>query len=95
MAKITFLPSKKTLNVEPKTNLMNAIIEAQLPIGSSCGGEGICAKCIVKVIKGNENLSKPNANEKKLIQREKLNPTTRVSCQIKVLGDVEITTGYW
>lgn len=95
MAKITFLPSKKIIEVPAKTNLMNAIIQAELPIGSSCGGEGICAKCIVKVVKGIENISKPNPTEKKLIAREKLEENIRISCQTKVLDDVSITTSYW
>lgn len=95
MAKITFEPSKKSIVVPAKTNLMNAIIEANLPIGSSCGGEGICAKCFVQVLKGAENLSKSNPIEKKLLSREKMASDMRISCQTKVLGDVTITTGYW
>jgi 2Fe-2S ferredoxin len=95
MAKITFIPSGKSIQVPLKTNLMNAIIQADLPIGSSCGGEGICAKCFVKVLKNPENLSKMNPIEKKLIEREKLGPGIRISCQTKVLGDVTLTTGYW
>jgi len=74
---------------------MGSIIEAGRPIGSSCGALGICAKCVVEVVQGMENLSKPNPNERKLQEREKLAPSIRISCQTKVLGDVSVKTTYW
>jgi ferredoxin len=92
---VTFLPEKKTLEVKAGTNLMTAIIEAGLPIGSSCGALGICAKCFVEVVKGIENLSKPNPNEIKLLKRENFEPHIRIACQTKIKGDVSVTTSYW
>jgi 2Fe-2S ferredoxin len=95
MPVITFAPENKRLEVSRGTNLMTAILKADLPIGSSCGAAGICAKCFVIVIEGMENLSKPNPIERKLLEREKYGPNMRISCQTKVLGPVTITTSYW
>ncbi|MDZ4677428.1 MAG: 2Fe-2S iron-sulfur cluster-binding protein [Oligoflexia bacterium] len=92
---ITFAPENISIEVSKGTNLMTAIIKAELPIGSSCGAIGICAKCFVRVIQGMENLSKPNPIEKKLLEREKYNTDIRISCQAKILGPVTITTSYW
>jgi 2Fe-2S ferredoxin len=93
--KIHFDSFEKEIEVPIKTNLMKAIIDAELPIGSSCGGAGVCTKCLIEVIEGANNLSKPNALEQKLAEKEKLNADIRVSCQVKVLGDIRIKTGYW
>jgi ferredoxin len=94
MPRITF-SDKTFIEVPAKTNLMAAILQAERPIGSSCGAIGICARCFVKVVSGMENLSKPNPIEQKLLAREKFAPDMRISCQAKVLGDVSVTTSYW
>jgi ferredoxin, 2Fe-2S len=95
MFDVVFMPEKRSVRVTRGTNLMSAILQADLPIGSSCGAAGICARCFVKVIEGMENLSKPNANERRLLEREKFGENIRISCLTKVLGPVKITTSYW
>jgi len=68
---------------------------SEIPIGSACGGQGLCASCKVTVVSGQKNLSRPNDRELELSERNHLAKDERISCQIKVLGDVEITTNYW
>jgi len=94
MPRITFSDGT-FIDVPRGANLMSAIIRAGKPIGNSCSAIGICAKCFVTVVEGNENLSKPNPIERKLLEREKLSTNTRISCQAKVLGPVKVTTSYW
>lgn len=95
MVKVTFMPSGKTIEVKPRTNLMQAIIDADLPIGRSCNAQGICTKCLVIVHEGAENLSAPNILERKLKEKEKFADNMRVSCQTKILGPITISTTYW
>ena len=95
MPTITFMPFGKKFDVSAGTNLMAAIIQGELPIGSSCGGVGVCTKCLVTILEGAENLSPPNPIEQKLAKRENLQPGVRVSCQTKVLGSITITATYW
>ena len=95
MATITFMPFGKKLDVPVGTNLKAAITQAELPIGSSCGGVGVCTKCLVTILEGSENLSQPNSIERKLVVRENIEPGIRVSCQTKVKGPVTITATYW
>lgn len=85
----------QSFEVERGVNLMKALLEAGRPVASSCGGEGICAKCKMSVVQGAQNLNPPNEQEHLLKEREGLALQERISCQCVVLGDVEIDTKYW
>lgn len=74
---------------------MKGLLEAGTAVASSCGGEGVCAKCVVRVNKGQENLSKPQELENDLSEIHGFMKIERVSCQVSVLGDIEIDTDYW
>ena len=52
MPKITFQPSGKTIDVKSGTELLDAARKADLKINSSCGGEGTCGDCVVRIISG-------------------------------------------
>lgn len=74
---------------------MQSLLDAGLPVASSCGGEGVCSKCKIKIISGNENLSKPNDTELVLKEQNSVSKDYRISCQVEVLGDVTVDAGYW
>ncbi len=95
MPTITFKPSGKTAVVMENANLMIAALRAGLPVGSSCSGQGICNKCVMKIETGGANLSAPGPLEQALKERENFADAQRVSCQSKVLGDVTVSTTYW
>ena len=86
---------KLPISVEKGTNLMKAVMDAGAPVASSCHGEGVCAKCRMQIIDGMQNLSAPNETELYLKERNKLDATFRISCQVQVLGDVTIDASYW
>jgi 2Fe-2S ferredoxin len=85
----------KKFEVKEGKNLMQSLVDEGLPVGSSCGGAGVCTKCLIKVIAGDDHLSRPNDIEKKLVKREKIDSTYRVSCQVEVYGDITVTADYW
>lgn len=95
MPKVNFLKSKPAIEVELGANLMQALLSHDIPVASSCKGDGICAKCRVKVLEGAKNLSP--ATEIEIIRRDQLDfdRAERMSCQAQVLGDVRIDTSYW
>lgn len=95
MPKISFVKKYKPLEVETRTNLMANLRQAGIPIASSCDGDGICAKCKVRVLKGTENLNPPTIHELDKFNRQIISKDERLSCQLDVLGDVEIDTDYW
>jgi ferredoxin len=92
---ITFLPSRKSIEVEAGTSLYDAATRAGLPVASSCSAEFICGKCNMRVVAGEANVSAQTEPERRLLRREKQPETDRISCQALVEGDCSVTTRYW
>lgn len=96
MATISFAKkNKNSISVPEKSNLMKALLEAQIPVASSCHGDGICSQCRLTITQGAAHLSAPNDTEKFLAEKFVLKPNQRISCQVVVLGDIEIDASYW
>ena len=76
-------------------NLMASLLEAGIPVASSCHGDGVCGKCRVLVVSGAENLSAANETELFLREQHQIKKDFRVSCQTQVLGNVCIDATYW
>ena len=49
--RIRFLPFEIEVVVEEGASLLDTIRQVNLPIKSSCGGEGTCGECNVKILK--------------------------------------------
>lgn len=47
--KITFRPSGQTILADSGTSILDAAASAGIRITSSCGGKGICKKCVVEI----------------------------------------------
>ena len=106
MAKITFVKEKKTIDVEPGTNLRKAALEngIQLYWGPhavvNCLGFGQCGSCRVLITKGEDQVSKPGLWERFRILTGPLlffwrighERSLRLACQCRVNGDVEVET---
>lgn len=75
--------------------LMEALLKANVPVASSCHGDGVCGKCRVQVHSPQNLLSEKNDLEKFLLEKFQMKEHERVSCQCRVLGSVEIDTTYW
>ncbi len=86
---------KDELQVEVGANLMKVLLAAGIPVASSCGGDAVCAKCVLQVLEGAENLSPINVDEGFLAEIGKVPKNCRVSCQTEVLGDISIDARYW
>jgi 2Fe-2S ferredoxin len=96
MPEIRFHKNKKSpISIEKGANLMQALLAADVPVSSSCHGDGVCAKCRIEVIEGAENLSEANEIELDLKQRNKIADNFRISCQTSVMGDILIDAAYW
>ncbi|MCB0368604.1 MAG: (2Fe-2S)-binding protein [Bdellovibrionales bacterium] len=100
MAKVSFNSKKSLLNNQPievqkDESLMFELLRAGLPVASSCHGDGVCAKCRVTILKGLENVLPESPLEASLRERNNLKENERLSCQMKLTGDIEIDTNYW
>lgn len=95
MPQIRFVKGQSPIDVEVGANLRQSLLRAGLPVASSCGGDGICAKCHIKILSGANNLSEESDFEVGLRERNNIDRGRRISCQTKVLGDITVDASYW
>lgn len=76
-------------DVEPGDNLRNYLRAQGQEVKSSCGGHGVCADCVVKVISG-ENLPPLTKSEEKLLGNVFFLTKERLSCQLCPTSDIEV-----
>lgn len=95
MPKVKYGKNQKVVEVAQGANLFHALNDLGVPVASSCGGEGVCVKCMVKVIEGKENLSPEGDLETDMKEIHDVPPGHRMSCQTEVNGDITIDTDYW
>lgn len=81
-----------TFDVEPETNLMNALIGVGLPVASSCHGDGVCSMCRMKIT---GKTRPPEEFEINCLKRNKAAEGERLSCQVSVIEDITVETKYW
>lgn len=92
---ISFQKNRPSMEVPSGSNLMEVLLNVDIPVASSCHGDGVCAKCKIIITEGAEHLSKPNDLEEFLKERHKIPAGVRLSCQVQVHGDIKIDTTYW
>ncbi len=93
--RVTFKPLTITTETRPDETILDAARRAGAPLGNSCGGVGVCARCRVTVVEGAEQLSPPTSIEARVSERRGLASDERLACQAVVVGDCVVTTTYW
>lgn len=84
------------VHVDGSKSLMGHLLAAGLPVASSCGGEGVCAKCRLHVYEIDRNATTPKKSlEKLLLTKNQAESDERISCLTKVLGTIEVDADYW
>lgn len=91
--RVRFEPSGTTVHVATSTSLFQAVITADLPIASSCGADGMCGKCGLRLLSG--TLPTPSARELRVAKANRVDPSHRLSCMVEVNGDLVVTADYW
>jgi ferredoxin, 2Fe-2S len=92
---VRFLPSGRTLRLRPGTNLLEAARAAGLPIAQACSGEGLCARCAVLVLRGDDGIAPETERENQAKQRNRVAAELRLACQVVPTADVDVTASYW
>ena len=92
---VTFTPLGTTAEARENETVLDAARRAGAPLGNSCGGIGICARCRVRVVAGAENLASPTSVELRVSRERGLASDERLACQAVVVGECEVTTAYW
>lgn len=92
---VTFTPLGRTESAKENETVLDVARRAAVPLGNSCGGVGVCARCKVRVIAGGENLTPPTAIEIRFGTARGFAEDERMACQAVVTGECEVTTTYW
>jgi uncharacterized 2Fe-2S/4Fe-4S cluster protein (DUF4445 family) len=85
--KVTFLPDKKVIEVDEGVFLIEAAEKAGVYLNSLCGGEGVCGKCRVQIVKGH---AKVNGNSVAFFTKEEIEKGYVLACQTPVKQDLEV-----
>ena len=91
MPKVKFMPQNVELEVLAGESVLDAARRAGLYVKSICNGVPACAECRVKILEGNRNLLPPSFKEKNLIGSAYFVDGSRLSCQLKPLGDITVS----
>jgi ferredoxin len=92
---VTFSPLGKAAAAKEDESVLDVARRAGVPLGNSCGGVGVCARCKVRVVAGAENLSPPTSIELRFGTARGFAADERMACQAVVKGECEVTTTYW
>jgi ferredoxin len=92
MPTVTFGPTGKAIEVDKDTNILRMSIRYEGSVPYKCGG-GICGTCKVKIVDGQDNVSKVMKKEINKLGQEKIDEGFRLACQTFVTGDVTLDWG--
>ena len=91
--RVLFQPQNISVEIMPGMTLLEAAHQANLPVGNSCGAEGTCGRCGLRIVSG--RLPPPTPRENHVAQANRLDTGLRLSCMVQPMEDVEITADYW
>ena len=91
MPKVRFLREQIEVEIAPGETILQAAKRAGAPEGDRCGGVCACSTCHVYVSKGFDALSEIEDEEFDILDKAfDVRPSSRLGCQAKVHGDVEV-----
>jgi uncharacterized 2Fe-2S/4Fe-4S cluster protein (DUF4445 family) len=85
---IDFEPNGRRVPGKDGDTILEAAQQAGIMLNVTCGGEGICGHCVVRVMAG--AVSAPNVNEETELGAEQTREDWRLACQTHILGDVRV-----
>ncbi|MCF8130115.1 MAG: ASKHA domain-containing protein [Deltaproteobacteria bacterium] len=88
--RVTFLPLGREVRVSQKTSLLNAALDAGVPVDSVCGGKGVCGKCRGRILEGDPGAV--SSAEKRFLDQKELKEGMVLLCQRSVSADLVVET---
>jgi uncharacterized 2Fe-2S/4Fe-4S cluster protein (DUF4445 family) len=85
--RVTFLPSRKFIDVDEGTSVLEASQRADVFVNNLCGGEGVCGECRVQILKGDFQSSDRLSA---FFSQGELDKGYVLACQTKIRGDLEV-----
>lgn len=83
-------PDGTRVRVPRGASVLEASRFGGIPHASSCGGQGRCSTCRVRVLRGLDALPAPEPDEARLLARVKAEPDVRLACRLRPTGDVAV-----
>jgi 2Fe-2S ferredoxin len=94
--KIAWPQLGRTIEAWDGQSILDAAIEADIPLDHACGGFCACTTCHITIVDGLEKLSPMDEQEKERLEgRESVTPASRLGCQTRVHGDVSVKIPGW
>ena len=91
MPKVRFLKENIEIEVPDGSSILDAARKSGAPQGDRCGGVCACSTCHVYVTKGFDSTSEIEDEEFDILDKAfDVRPTSRLGCQAKVHGDIEV-----
>lgn len=90
MAKITFHPSRRSVEARCGETILRAASRARVAITQRCGGNGSCTMCKVQ-IDADSAVSPPCEAEKRWIGSAELARGVRLACQAEIQGTTRVS----
>ena len=88
MPGLKLLPTERTIEARAGEALLEVLLGANIRIQMSCGGNGMCATCHVRIRAGMDQLSPRTARERRTLALvADANATSRLACQCEILGE--------
>jgi 2Fe-2S ferredoxin len=94
-ALVHFPTHGRSVRVPFGTPLIDAVREAGLPIARSCGGEGLCGRCGVRILDGGATVAAEDRDEVHAKERNRVDPDLRLACRVQVRADLAVAAPYW
>ncbi len=94
MPKLNCPQLNRVIDIDPSQSLMENLLRQGIPVASSCGGDGICGKCRMRVFTPAE-LPPASELEKKTLEKNDGEPGERLSCQLHLSENAMAETSYW
>ena len=93
--RVRFEPSRRSVRVAAGTSLLEATRMASLPLASACAAEGACGRCGLAILDGAASLPAESECERNAKRRNRVDPTLRLACRVRLAADVVVTAAYW
>src|SRR5262249_13576498 len=84
-------PTGRTVEIVPGLSVLEASRFNGIPHASVCGGRGRCSTCRIRVKGETEAMPPPSPEEVKVLERVGAAPDVRLACQLRPLGDLQVT----
>jgi ferredoxin len=90
MPTIHVLNTGHNVETDLVTSILVSLQRNAVPIMSVCGGRAQCGKCAIRIVKGQQYLTKRSALETIRLGAIEADADVRLACQTHTRGDVEI-----